>query len=141
MAQGVPDWPRLSSRAGKPAQQALKRVLARTEYDGLVVHLYGVLDNNDVFDYLGGLGSAVEVLNAGNRPRPAWYSMPIQNAWLQSLLKALMQEFRGRHLNPTYLQSPMQHGYAGARTMGSAFVENLWGWQVTTPRGEKLGFG
>ena len=44
-----------------------------------------------------------------------------------------MQEFRGRHLNPTYLKSLMRHGYAGARTMGSAFVENLWGWQVTTP--------
>jgi cobaltochelatase CobN len=27
----------------------------------------------------------------------------------------------------------MQHGYAGARTMGSEFMEYLWGWQVTNP--------
>jgi cobaltochelatase CobN len=27
----------------------------------------------------------------------------------------------------------MNEGYAGARTMGSEFVEYLWGWQVTSP--------
>jgi cobaltochelatase CobN len=27
----------------------------------------------------------------------------------------------------------MQHGYAGARTIGSEFTEYLWGWQVTNP--------
>jgi cobaltochelatase CobN len=27
----------------------------------------------------------------------------------------------------------MEHGYAGARTMGSEFLEYLWGWQVTNP--------
>jgi cobalamin biosynthesis Mg chelatase CobN len=27
----------------------------------------------------------------------------------------------------------MEHGYAGARTMGQEFLENLWGWQVTRP--------
>jgi len=27
----------------------------------------------------------------------------------------------------------MSHGYAGARTMNQAFMENLWGWQVTRP--------
>lgn len=27
----------------------------------------------------------------------------------------------------------MNEGYAGARTMGSEFIEYLWGWQVTSP--------
>jgi cobaltochelatase CobN len=27
----------------------------------------------------------------------------------------------------------MKEGYAGARTMGSEFIEYLWGWQVTSP--------
>ncbi|MFD2405216.1 cobaltochelatase subunit CobN [Azorhizophilus paspali] len=27
----------------------------------------------------------------------------------------------------------MRHNYAGARTMGSEFLEYLWGWQVTNP--------
>ena len=50
-------------RAGQPAQNALKRVLKRTEhtYLGRASNLYGILDNNDVFDYLGGLGLAVEM--------------------------------------------------------------------------------
>jgi cobaltochelatase CobN len=30
-------------------------------------------------------------------------------------------------------QALMKHGYAGARTMGQEFLENLWGWQVTRP--------
>jgi cobaltochelatase CobN len=28
----------------------------------------------------------------------------------------------------------MEHGYAGARTMGSDFLDNLWGWQITSPQ-------
>ena len=38
-----------------------------------------------------------------------------------------------RFLNPEWLEPLMEHGYAGARTMGSEFIEYLWGWQVTNP--------
>ncbi|HIQ14333.1 MAG TPA: cobaltochelatase subunit CobN, partial [Leucothrix sp.] len=42
-------------------------------------------------------------------------------------------ELRGRFLNPEWLKGQMEHDYAGARTMGSEFLEYLWGWQVTNP--------
>lgn len=122
-------------RAGTAAPAAFKRLLARTEhtYLGRASNLYGVLDNNDVFDYLGGLGMAVEAQSgAPPRARVVRHADP-KNAGLQALPTALMQELRGRHLNPTYLKALMEHGYAGARTMGTGFVENLWGWQVTSP--------
>ncbi|MCW9016231.1 MAG: cobaltochelatase subunit CobN, partial [Kangiellaceae bacterium] len=38
-----------------------------------------------------------------------------------------------RFLNPEWLKGQMKHDYAGARTMGSEFLEYLWGWQVTNP--------
>jgi cobaltochelatase CobN len=45
----------------------------------------------------------------------------------------LLAELRGRELNPAWISALMDHGYAGARTMGNEFMENLWGWQVTNP--------
>jgi cobaltochelatase CobN len=52
---------------------------------------------------------------------------------MQPLTSALITELRGRYLNPAWIKPLMQHGYAGARTMGSEFMEYLWGWQVTNP--------
>jgi cobaltochelatase CobN len=52
---------------------------------------------------------------------------------MQALPAALIAELRGRYLNPAWIKPLMQHGYAGARTMGSEFMEYLWGWQVTNP--------
>lgn len=124
-----------AGRDGAPAHAAFERVLSRLEhsYLGRASHLYGLLDNNDGFDYLGGLGMAVERVR-GTPPvaRVVRHADP-KNARLDALPSALMQELRGRHLNPKYLQGLMAHGYAGARTMGSEFLENLWGWQVTSP--------
>jgi len=52
---------------------------------------------------------------------------------VEPLTTALLGELRGRFLNPAWLKPLMDHGYAGARTMGTEFLENLWGWQVTRP--------
>ncbi len=52
---------------------------------------------------------------------------------MDPLQAALLSELRGRFLNRQWLQPLMQEGYAGARTMGSEFIEYLWGWQVTSP--------
>ena len=40
---------------------------------------------------------------------------------------------RGRYLNPKWITGMKEHGYSGAHKMAD-FVENLWGWQVTTPK-------
>jgi cobaltochelatase CobN len=95
--------------------------------------LYGLLDNNDAFDYLGGLSLAVEG-RTGHPPD----ALILQHAEpgradVEPLTTALLGELRGRFLNPAWLKPLMGHGYAGARTMGQEFLENLWGWQVTRP--------
>lgn len=102
-------------------------------YHGRASHLYGLLDNNDAFDYLGGLSLAVETLT-GRRPE----GLILQHAdpgtaRIEPLATAVLGELRGRFLNPAWLKPLMTHNYAGARTMGQEFLENLWGWQVTRP--------
>lgn len=102
-------------------------------YHGRASNLYGLLDNNDAFDYLGGLSLAVEQ-RTGTPPE----ALILQHAEpgradVEPLTSALLGELRGRFLNPAWLKPLMDHGYAGARTMGTEFLENLWGWQVTRP--------
>ncbi|WP_206606350.1 cobaltochelatase subunit CobN [Steroidobacter cummioxidans] len=116
-------------------QELLKSNLreVRNTYLGRSSNLYGLMDNNDAFDYLGGLSLAVESLS-GRVPAShvADHSNPSQPK-MQPLPTALLSELRGRYLNPAWIKPLMQHGYAGARTMGSEFMEYLWGWQVTNP--------
>jgi len=105
----------------------------RNTYLGRSSNLYGLMDNNDAFDYLGGLSLAVESVSGRV---PASHVVDHSNAakpQMQALPAALIAELRGRYLNPAWITPLMQHGYAGARTMGSEFTEYLWGWQVTNP--------
>jgi len=100
---------------------------------GRASNLYGLVDNNDAFDYLGGLNMAVEsvrgqpskgfVVDVSNPERPV----------TSPLASAIVQELRARQLNPNWIKSLIPHGYAGARTMSTAFFENLWGWETTDP--------
>lgn len=121
--------------AGEAAHGAFSSALdgiART-YHGRASNLYGLLDNNDAFDYLGGLSLAIEG-QTGRAPE----AMILQHASpgqadVEPLTSALLGELRGRFLNPAWLKPLIGHGYAGARTMGQEFLENLWGWQVTRP--------
>src|SRR5574343_1038147 len=120
---------------GEASHAAFDRALdgiTRT-YHGRASNLYGLLDNNDAFDYLGGLSLAIE--GRTGRPPEAMILQHAQpgQAEVQPLTAALLGELRGRFLNPAWLKPLMGHGYAGARTMGQEFLENLWGWQVTRP--------
>ncbi|MDG1478761.1 MAG: cobaltochelatase subunit CobN [Myxococcota bacterium] len=121
--------------SGDPVHSLFTKTLAATEntYLGRASNLYGLIDNNDGFDYLGGLSLAVESAR-GQAPaaRIVDHANP-ENARVRPLEVALLSELRGRELNPVWLEGLMNHGYAGARTMGSEFMENLWGWQVTNP--------
>jgi cobaltochelatase CobN len=122
---------------GEPrARQDLLRAnlnTVRNTYLGRASNLYGLMDNNDAFDYLGGLSLAVETVSGHV---PASYVADHSNVMkpsMQALPAALVGELRGRFLNPAWIKPLMQHGYAGARTIGSEFTEYLWGWQVTNP--------
>ncbi|GHF77810.1 cobaltochelatase subunit CobN [Thalassotalea marina] len=120
---------------GAPAQTAFKQALANVEntYFGRSSNLYGLIDNNDAFDYLGGLSLAIESIT-GQAPNNFVIDHADPNqVKTRPLGLALRQELRGRFLNPEWLKGQMAHGYAGARTMGNEFLEYLWGWQVTNP--------
>ncbi len=120
---------------GLPAQALFREQLAGVSdtYLGRASHLYGLIDNNDAFDYLGGLNLAIETVT-GEVPASAVINHSDSNALrIDPLPQALLSELRGRFLNPQWIQPLMKENYAGARTMGSEFVEYLWGWQVTSP--------
>ena len=96
-------------------------------------NLYGLVDNNDAFDYLGGLNLAVEQAS-GKTPDGYIIDASDPKAPDMAPLKvAILTELRARQLNPAWIKSLIPHGYAGARTMNFAFFENLWGWEVTDP--------
>ena len=120
---------------GVPAQDAFKQVLGNVEntYFGRSSNLYGLIDNNDAFDYLGGLSLTVEMLTGTPPNNFVIDHADPNNVKTRPLGRALRQELRGRFLNPEWLKGQMEHNYAGARTMGSEFLEYLWGWQVTNP--------
>lgn len=102
-------------------------------YLGRASNLYGLMDNNDAFDYLGGLSLAVESLTGKAPSAKVIHHADPKNATLTPLDQALMIELRGQFLNPAWIKPLMEHNYSGARTMGSEFLEYLWGWQVTNP--------
>ena len=124
------------NRNGGASHAAFDRQLKTVghTYLGRASYLYGLLDNDDGFDFQGGLSNAVEHLR-GEPPqnRVLQYADPA-NPQVSSLQRALDVELRSRNLNPQWLKPLMKHGYAGARAMGSDFLDNLWGWQVTSPQ-------
>jgi cobaltochelatase CobN len=122
-------------KSGAGAQNLFKAQLTNVgnTYLGRASNLYGLMDNNDAFDYLGGLNLAIETVT-GEQPDSFVISHANnQNLKMDSLQIALLGELRGRFLNRQWIEPLMKEGYAGARTMGSEFVEYLWGWQVTSP--------
>jgi cobaltochelatase CobN len=122
-------------KSGAGAQNLFKAQLNNVgnTYLGRASNLYGLIDNNDAFDYLGGLNLAIETVT-GEQPDSFVISHANnQNLKMDSLQVALLGELRGRFLNRQWIEPLMNEGYAGARTMGSEFVEYLWGWQVTSP--------
>ena len=123
------------SQSGEPRQEIFRQRLKSVSnaYLGRSSNLYGVLDNNDSFDYLGGLSLAIET-QRGEAPHSHIVSHAGgSNYAIEPLRLAILRELRGQHLNPQWLEPLMDEGYAGARTMGSEFLEYLWGWQVTNP--------
>ncbi len=94
-------------------------------------NLYRALDNDDVFQYLGGVALAVKALS-GRFPVVNVVRGSGRNFWNEDISRTLAQEMRTRYFNPRWIKGMMGEGYAGAREMAK-FVEYLWGWQVTTP--------
>ena len=95
-------------------------------------NVYATLDNDDVFQYLGGAVLAARQVN-GRSPEAMILNLsnPADGRH-ESLEKYMGREMRTRLLNPEWIKAMMNEGYAGARHVMKG-VEHLWGFQVTVP--------
>ncbi|MDR3153657.1 MAG: cobaltochelatase subunit CobN [Deltaproteobacteria bacterium] len=120
---------------GAPARDSLELNLqgSKVAWHSVSSHLFGILDNDDVFMFLGGLSMAITSLS-GEAPDTFIADQRTNGqVGMADLAGFIGQETRSRYLNPTWLEGMKGEGYAGAQEM-SKYVEYLWGWQVTTPQ-------
>ncbi len=119
---------------GVPSRQVLTENLKEvdTAVHSISSNIYATMDNDDMFQYLGGLSLAVRTVR-GQAPksRVTLQKMPGQ-VEVAPLKRVISQELQQRYLNPQWIEGMTQENYAGAHEMAK-FVEYLWGWQVTTP--------
>jgi cobaltochelatase CobN len=95
-------------------------------------NLYGVMDNDDFFDYWGGLSMALEYVNG---KAPNMYVLDYSNRANPDSItieKFINRELITRSYNPDWIKGMMNYGYDGARYM-SKFFSNFLGWQMTRP--------
>jgi len=120
---------------GIPGEEVFMLNLAQAD---TIVHntnsnLYGFIDNDDVFQYVGGLASAYRYIAGGDGPDVYVTDNrdPDENPTVSSLSVVIHRELRTRYLNPKWIEGMKGEGYAGARESG--FIEYLWGWETTMP--------
>jgi len=117
---------------GEPMEDVFRMALSGTE---VVVHssstmLYGALDNDDFFMYMGGLAASIRNLDGKTPDLVVANTRDPGKPEMTSMDKFIGTEFRSRYVNPTWIEGMQKEGYAGAHEMRS-FVEYLWGWDAT----------
>ena len=120
---------------GEPMEDVFRLALAGTEK---VVHssstmVYGALDNDDFFMYMGGLAAAVRSIDGESPELVVTNTRDPGRPEMTGIDEFLGAEFRTRYVNPTWIEGMQREGYAGAGEM-RAFVEYLWGWDATVSR-------
>jgi cobaltochelatase CobN len=117
----------------------LQKELLRTnlaEVQAAVHHtnsnLYGFIDNDDVFQYLGGIGMAVRTVTGRTPEMYVTDGRDPERSEVSSLHDIFSKELRTRYYNPRWIEGMMEQGYSGAREM-DRFTEYLWGWETTVP--------
>lgn len=117
---------------GEPMEDVFRLALSGTEK---VVHssstmLYGALDNDDFYMYMGGLASAVRNIDGASPELIVTNTRDPGHAKTSSIDEFIGSEFRSRYVNPTWIEGMKKESYAGAGAMRE-FVEYLWGWDAT----------
>ncbi|MDD3042092.1 MAG: cobaltochelatase subunit CobN [Methanosarcinaceae archaeon] len=97
-------------------------------------NLYDTLDNDDFFQYFGGMNLVTRYLSGKT---PEMYvsdtrSSDAENCGMTSMDEYLKKNLRSRYLSEEWMRGMMDEGYAGGRIMAE-FVNNLWGWEVCDP--------
>jgi len=94
--------------------------------------LYGALDNDDFYMYMGGLATAVRNMDGTTPEMVVTNTRDPGRPEMTAIQKFIGTEFRSRYVNPTWIEGMQKEGYAGAGEM-RAFTEYLWGWDATAP--------
>jgi len=95
-------------------------------------HLYGTLDNDDTYQYLGATSMAVREVS-DREPDTLILNLAESDGGQHESLAAFMgREMRTRYTNPEWVDAMLDEGYAGTRFVNQV-TRNLWGWQVTVP--------
>ncbi len=108
----------------------LKNVDASVHSDSS--NLYDTLDNDDFFQYFGGLNLATRYVSGDT---PDMYVSDTRNpnkAEIVDLGRYINMNIRSRYFNDKWIEGMMKSEYAGGRMMAE-FVDNLWGWEVSDP--------
>jgi len=95
-------------------------------------NIYGTMDNDDMFQYLGGLSLAVKKESGQVSDTLITMQRISDRVEVEDVARTIGRELRTRYLNPKWIEGMKEEKYAGAREM-SNFVEYMWGWQVTVP--------
>lgn len=127
------------ARAASGTNADLSPTLLRLALKGAkgVVHsrssnVYGAIDSDDFYQYLGGTAMAVREVN-GKSAETLVTDLSNPNAGETMTLQRYMgREMRARYLNPKWIEAMLNEGYSGARMIRQV-TDNLWGWQVTVP--------
>jgi cobaltochelatase CobN len=119
---------------GEPMEDVFRLALSGSEK---VVHssstmLYGALDNDDMFMYMGGLATAIRNIDGKTPEMVVTNTRDPGRPEMTTIDKFIGTEFRSRYVNPTWIEGMKKEGYAGAGEM-KQFVEYLWGWDATAP--------
>ena len=117
---------------GQPMPDVFRLALAGTD---TVVHsnstmLYGALDNDDMYMYMGGLASAIRSIDGKTPEMMVTDTRDPGKPGMASLNQFVGREFRSRYVNPNWIRGMQKEGYAGAGAIRE-FVEYLWGWDAT----------
>ena len=119
---------------GEEARESFRENLREvdTAVHSISSAVYGTMDNDDLFQYLGGLSLAVRDVRGKAPETVLTMNRKGNEARVEDLARVVGRESRTRYFNPKWIRGMQKEGYAGAREMAK-FAEYLWGWQVTTP--------
>jgi cobalamin biosynthesis Mg chelatase CobN len=95
-------------------------------------NLYDTLDNDDFYQYFGGLNLATRYVSGKTPEMYVSDTRDSVNSGMVTMEQYLTTNMRSRYLNDKWIEGMMEYDYAGARMMAE-FVDNLWGWEVTNP--------
>jgi len=120
---------------GKPLKSVYKKNLEDVK---ITMHtrssnLFGVLDTDGTYEYLGALSLAVKKVS-GEYPDVLLSIQGNPDApYIEDIERTIGKELRARYLNPKWIEGMKKENYAGASHIARKFFEYMWGWQVVTP--------